>query len=306
VEGPPCVMASSGTVAVNPKRGFVADGAVTCDDPVLLSTSGWYYSYRVEDKYRKEGLQGDCERATKMAKGRFTPMNWCLSSLNADIPDYDRIGHGGSNMFMGFNEPNNRKNCHRDAEEVAKAWSVVMRRWPNSLLVSPATAGDGIQWYDDFFGNCSRLYGKGGCRISFLATHTYSCTPSDTMGYLKKVHERYGYPVWLTEFSCGIHADEKPMSAHVAFMREILPLLDAAPFVHRYAWMSARDSSGFRGLIETGPEGRPRLTELGRIWNSGGGVPAGGKSASWLRYTARVADIVQLDDNLGCSCRPPA
>ena len=298
-------MAEVRPVAINPKRGFVADGGAnaSCDDPLLLSTSGWYYDYNVQDPYARAGLIGDCAAAAKKdQQGRFTPMNWCLSSMHAAIPTYaTRATH-----FMGFNEPNNKHNCNTDAEAVAKAWSTVMQRWPNHSLVSPATAGDGIQWYDEFFGNCTKLYGgTNGCRISHLATHDYSCTANHTLDYLRTLHERYGFPVWLTEFSCGDHAQGRPMSAHAAFMREVLPLLDAAPFVARYSWMSARDGSGKRGLVETvetavaaaaGEEEheeeqkeeqkeqqqqqgdasshetkKARLTELGEIWNAGGG-----------------------------------
>ena len=83
---------------------------------------------------------------------RFTPMNWCLSSLNKSIPT-----NVNRTFFMGFNEPNNLHNCNTDAETVAKAWGQVMARWPNSKLVSPATAGNGITWYNEFFGNCTKL-----------------------------------------------------------------------------------------------------------------------------------------------------
>ena len=69
--------------------------------------------------------------------------------------------------------------------------------------------------------------------------------------YLKQLHERYGLKVWLTEFSCGDHAQGRKTSEHLAFMREVLPLLDAAEYVFRYSWMSARDGSGLRGLVET-------------------------------------------------------
>ena len=72
--------------------------------------------------------------------------------------------------------------------------------------------------------------------------------------------------MWLTEFSCGDHADGKPTSDHLAYMRAVLPLLDAADFVYRYSWMSARDSSGKRGLLET-VDGKARLTELGEVYN---------------------------------------
>ena len=57
------------------------------------------------------------------------------------------------------------------------------------------------------------LYGATGCRITYLATHSYSCTPATTLAYLRQLHERYGYPVWLTEFSCGDGAKRKTGSA---------------------------------------------------------------------------------------------
>merc|ERR1712007_330577 len=143
-----------------------------------------------------------------------------------------------------------------------------MQRFPDSMLVSPATAGNGVQWFDEFFGNCTELYGASGCRISHVAVHDYSCTASSTLEYLESIHERYGLPVWLTEFSCGEGARHKPTAQHFAFMKEVLPLLDQAPFVYRYSWMSAHDGNGLRGLTELGPDGKQRLTLLGKLWNA--------------------------------------
>ena len=80
--------------------------------------------------------------------------------------------------------------------------------------------------------------------------------------------DRYGKQIWLTEFSCGDNADAKPTSDHLNFMREILPLLDAAPFVYRYAWMAAR--SNRRGLVTTDAvSGKTVLTAVGQLYNSG-------------------------------------
>ena len=96
-----------------------------------------------------------------------------------------------------------------------------------------------------------------------MAVHYYSCTPSETMDYLKSMHQRYGYPIWLTEFSCGDGAAGKPTSDHLKFMKDIVPQLDAADFVYRYSWMSAHDSRGLRGLVDGG-----KLTELGQVYNT--------------------------------------
>ena len=61
-------------------------------------------------------------------------------------------------------------------------------------------------------------------------------------------------------------------------MAQALPLLDAAPFVERYAWMAAHDcetrlkdstrAPSHRGLVEVA-NGTVRLTDLGRLYQSG-------------------------------------
>ena len=50
---------------------------------------------------------------------------------------------------------------------------------------------------------------------------------------------RYGRKVWITEFSVGNGAGR---AANDKFMSEVLPLLDEAQSVFRYAWFSARNA----------------------------------------------------------------
>jgi hypothetical protein len=239
----------------HPKRGFVADGCTgtACQDLALLTGASWYYAYNPGDPYAP---------GSTPPHNNFVPMHWCIP-LDVAIPS-------GTNLtfLLGPNEPNNVHNCHKGGEEIAKNWSTVLANWhpPATALVSPATAGNGIPWLDDFFGNCTALYGPQGCQVTHVAVHDYSCTPSSTMAYLKSVHDRYGLPVWLTEFSCGDGAANKPMADHLAFMKEILPLLDAAPFVYRYAWMSAHSAN--RGLVEGTAGGQQKLTPVGELFNS--------------------------------------
>jgi hypothetical protein len=183
---PPCVMGGPPPPPaplrpahkVNTKRGYVADSA-NCGDALLLNTSGWFYDYNAVNPYRqKKKSVGDCARAAELGRidERFTPMNWCLDGMDAPVaPTVNRT------FFMGFNEPNNAHNCNTEAEQVAEAWGTVMKNWSHSQLVSPATAGNGIKWFDTFFASCKKLYGPEGCRISYLAAHDYSCTPSSTM-----------------------------------------------------------------------------------------------------------------------------
>ena len=84
--------------------------------------------------------------------------------------------------------------------------------------------------------------------------------------YLEEVHHEFGLPLWLTEFACGDHADHQPLAKQLAFMRRILPILDASRIVYRYAWMAARQGADdHRSLLVPG---KRELTELGRLYNT--------------------------------------
>jgi hypothetical protein len=85
------------------------------------------------------------------------------------------------------------------------------------------------------------------------------------MAYLQAVHARYGLPVLLTEFACGSLHHKRPVAEELALMKALVPLLEAAPFVARYSWMSARDTDGLRNLVEADGSG---LTELGQLYIS--------------------------------------
>lgn len=76
--------------------------AASCDTPLLLNRSAWYYDYNQADPYRKAGLGGDCGRANGTDGGRFVGMNWCLSSVEKPVP-----ASVEQTYWMGFNEPNN-------------------------------------------------------------------------------------------------------------------------------------------------------------------------------------------------------
>ena len=55
----------------------------------------------------------------------------------------------------------------------------------------------------------------------------------------------------------------------MTFMRTIVPLLDAAPYVQRYYWMNARDTHGLRNLVVGGTSGAATgLTPLGQLYLS--------------------------------------
>ncbi len=68
------------------------------------------------------------------------------------------------------------------------------------------------------------------------------------------------------EFSCGDHKQARPVKDHLKYMKEVLPRLDSAPYVMRYAWMAARQDE--RALVATDADGAVKLTKLGLAYNN--------------------------------------
>ena len=51
------------------------------------------------------------------------------------------------------------------------------------------------------------------------------------------MYNRYGKKIWLTEFACPMTNDPNTIKQ---YMQEVLPRLEAADYVDRYAWFASR------------------------------------------------------------------
>ncbi len=60
--------------------------------------------------------------------------------------------------------------------------------------------------------------------------------------FLERVHNKYGKPVWLTEFSLVIYGSDgkptgtSPPDVQTEFLRKAAEKMNGMDFVHRYAW----------------------------------------------------------------------
>jgi hypothetical protein len=118
-------------------------------------------------------------------------------------------------------------------------------------------------WFDTFFAQP----GCGVDTVDFITTHKYGCNASDTVAFVKMLHDRYHKPVWLTEFSCG----GAPEATQLEFMQHILPIFDTmVDIIPRYAWFAARTSqqtAAQRHAALISNESNT-LTAIGRWYNS--------------------------------------
>jgi hypothetical protein len=63
------------------------------------------------------------------------------------------------------------------------------------------------------------------------------------MRRINGMHSHYGRKVWITEFAIlGVWNHPVPRVQQDAYMKEVLPLLDASAAVFRYAWFTSRNT----------------------------------------------------------------
>jgi len=98
---------------------------------------------------------------------------------------------------------------------------------------------DGSPWYDDFFSNCTALEGCDPSSIKYVGFHDYDGKPDEIIQKADAAYKRYGRKIWLTEFSVG---SQEHRGTQNAFLKEIIPKLEAAESVFRYAWYSTRNA----------------------------------------------------------------
>lgn len=192
----------------------------------------------------------------------FVPMIWGEQIVRPDLLADARAQPGDA--LLGFNEPDVAEQADLSVESALRLWPQLEAT--GRRLGSPAPA-DGAAtpggWLDRFMTGAD----ERGLRVDFVAVHWYG-TGSDPVeqvqqlrDYLSGVHERYGRPVWLTEyaladFTGGVAAARYPdPAAQAAFALASVRMLDSLPFVERYAWFALSDEgTAFRtGLNRVGP-----------------------------------------------------
>ncbi len=181
----------------------------------------------------------------------------------AELIAGDNVKH-----VMGFNEPDKHNQSNLSVEQAIQWWPHLMEL--DVPLVSPGCVHPDCQWMRDFMAQVDRRK----YRVDFVSVHSYAGPSANwLMQSLKEVHEMYGRPLWITEFAVGDWqaptAQENRFSPEriAQFMGEVLPALDKASFVDRYAWFSASPASAALGTSALFDDNGD-LTPLGNIYRN--------------------------------------
>ena len=190
-----------------------------CGDFNVLNGVHWFYNWG------KSGNMGCGE------EDNFVPMLW--------NDGFNQPPHLNYPIVLGFNEPNFGEQANMDPWRAAKSWIKIQNAYPDKKLVAPAASPGGnnmgpTEWFDQFFAACEQL---GGCRVDYLATHSYSGCAECDMRYLKDLYNRYHKKIWFTEFAVPNTHD---IGKVFDYMGTMLYNLEEADYVERYSWFMAK------------------------------------------------------------------
>ncbi|MEO1498785.1 MAG: glycosyl hydrolase [Planctomycetota bacterium] len=219
----------------------------------------WMYSWGYR---RPEGFPDNAE---------FVPMLWGDAGPKRQKRRIDelkaRAEAGEVKNLLGFNEPDGFEQANMTVERVVELWPDLME--VDVPLISPGCVHPDRVWMNEFMEQVE----KRNLRVDAIAVHSYMGPSVEILvRQLESVARRFDRPLWITELAVGDwEAKSRSENRHSpervsAFLRELLPALDALPFVHRYAWFSANHDSaplGTSALFDVAG----RLTPLGTLYS---------------------------------------
>ncbi|MGL4514426.1 MAG: glycosyl hydrolase [Lacipirellulaceae bacterium] len=218
----------------------------------------WMYSWALE---RRPELSAEVD---------FTPMLWGdwgdVSRAKALADVAARHKSGEVRHLLAYNEPDQPKQSNLSVERVLEVWPEFMD--VGVPLVSPGCVHPDKEWMTSFMDGADRR----GYRVDAVAVHSYAGPNAEALvKRLESIHQRFGKPIWITEFAVGDWEAKSPQQNRhsperiAAFMRELLPALDELPCVERYAWFSASPSSAPLGTSALFTDDN-KLTPLGEVY----------------------------------------
>jgi hypothetical protein len=233
------------TASIPNQKAGVASAVYLDSAPQKLVALGatWAYDWSAVIQPTTPGLQ-------------WVPMVWGKGFVTPQIISnlQQAQAAGSARYLLGFNEPDNSSQANLTPQQAAALWPQLEQT--GLILGSPAPTTPTDNWLPRFM----RLVHQRHLRVNFIALHYYiDFTNPGAVAAMRaqliQVHNAYHLPIWITELGAlDIHQWGQPMlhpqSAAFAetFMRNVFAMLNALPFVQRYAWYtdSCASQSGCR------------------------------------------------------------
>jgi hypothetical protein len=204
------------------------------------------------------------------------PMIWGSTSATASVIDTLSAGKasGAYTHLLGFNEPDHSSQANMTPEQAIALWPQLEKTGLKLGSPAPAVVDDG--WLKAFM----TLAQQRGYRVDFIALHFYvdytdPTAVSRMRDTLTRVHNEFGKPIWITELGA---VDTRPWGQQMAavpteqravdYLVKTTAMLDALPFVQRYAWFTDNCWSTKQYQLSSLYDGAGTLTPLGAAYRA--------------------------------------
>lgn len=235
------------------KRGAAYNDVSTVSPLASTGTITWAYNWA-------GSLDGNLPSGVE-----YVPMLWGAKFFTGWISAIETALSSGSNYIMGFNEPDNAAQANMSPSDAANYYQQYITTYQgNAKLISPAvtsstTAGQGLDWLNQFMSSCS------SCGITGLAVHWYGNTADEFKTFVQQAIQAaddHGLSeVWVTEFALATDTNGVvDQNAASEFVNEVVPWLDSQEKVSRYSYfMSAENFLITNGALS--PVGQAYTTQ---------------------------------------------
>lgn len=210
------------------------DGSASSAEKINNLGVSWYYNW------------SDYERGD-LIDAEFVPMVWGAGSVNETTLKNIKAGYeaGKYKYLLTFNEPDHSEQSNMSVDQALALWPQLEAL--GIPLSSPAPSNYSTGWLDEFMTKAEKL----GYRVDFLALHCYQdYSESGAHNKLKKelteIYEKYGLPIWITEFAAVDVSVWNPftpegnpkctLAAAKTYIKNTTDMLESLGFIERYSW----------------------------------------------------------------------
>ncbi|WP_192954649.1 glycosyl hydrolase [Gallaecimonas mangrovi] len=227
---------------LSPKRGLAYGHPSAADLALIKGHIAWWYNWAVTPT--PDTAESDIE---------YVPMVWGCHFDEKRLRQY-LSSHPKVKYLLGFNEPNFKHQANISPQKAAENWRKLQAIADEFHLktVAPAVnfspdrmaiagkgkTGDPFDYLDAFFKACQ------GCRIDYVAVHSYMDSPRAFKRYVSRFYQRYHKPVWVTEWDYQSRHHKATLNQQLDYLAETVHWLEHQPFVYRYAWFVGRSKHG--------------------------------------------------------------
>jgi len=197
----------------------------------------WYYNWGLGVPYQNSGYS--------TPEVQYAPMSWSKGDYWTSTDKMEYIGQNMAlNNHLAFNEPDNEGQSNLTVAEALEAYPKLLASGlrlgaPGVENVQYSANNDSFNtdaWIKEFMDSCVAR----GYRVDFIPAHDYvRRTTATYLERFKALYDRYGIPVWVTEYNYGnpnMGSADIDLSTGYAKIKAMTDAFEDAEWIERYNW----------------------------------------------------------------------